>query len=150
MSIDLARQLASALDVRSETRIRSIDRVLSAYARLTPQSEVVPIQGAIDASQVISGTFDDARVAESNVTQHEAALAITEIQITDLGNYPELDQGETISGDWTFSSQIRLPNYTTGSRPTAIGVGVAIFDTTLGIPIWWDGSNWIDATGATV
>jgi hypothetical protein len=29
----------------------------------------------------------DARVAESNVTQHEAALSITESQISDLGDY---------------------------------------------------------------
>lgn len=39
------------------------------------------------ASEIISGTFADARVAESNVTQHEAALTITEAQISDLGSY---------------------------------------------------------------
>jgi hypothetical protein len=39
----------------------------------------------------------------------------------------------------------------TASRP-AIGlqVGQQYFDTTLGIPIWWDGSNWINASGTTV
>lgn len=36
------------------------------------------------ASDVVSGTFEDARIAESNVTQHEAALTITESQISDL------------------------------------------------------------------
>ena len=35
-------------------------------------------------SDVTSGTFADARIAESNVTQHEAALTITESQISDL------------------------------------------------------------------
>jgi len=39
------------------------------------------------AGDVTSGTFTDARVAESNVTQHEAALTITESQISDLGTY---------------------------------------------------------------
>jgi len=38
-------------------------------------------------SDVTSGTWADARVAESNVTQHEAALSITESQISDLGSY---------------------------------------------------------------
>lgn len=38
-------------------------------------------------SDVISGTFDDARIAQSNVTQHQAALSITESQISDLGSY---------------------------------------------------------------
>ena len=40
----------------------------------------------------------------------------------------------------------------TGSRPSAatVGAGGMIFDSTLGKPIWSDGSNWVDATGATV
>jgi sugar lactone lactonase YvrE len=39
------------------------------------------------ASDVTSGTFDDARISESSVTQHEAALTITESQISDLQTY---------------------------------------------------------------
>ena len=44
------------------------------------------------------------------------------------------------------------PSYTTANRPTAAnaGVGGACFDTTLGKPIWSDGTNWKDATGTTV
>ena len=42
-------------------------------------------------ADVTSGTFADARIAESNVTQHEAALSVTESQISDLGTY--VDQG---------------------------------------------------------
>ena len=37
-------------------------------------------------SDITSGTFADARIAESNVTQHEAALTITESQISDLAH----------------------------------------------------------------
>ena len=39
------------------------------------------------AGDITSGTFADALVAETNVTQHEAALTITESQISDLGTY---------------------------------------------------------------
>jgi hypothetical protein len=43
---------------------------------------------------------------------------------------------------------------TTGARPTspAIGlyVGFTYYDTTLGKPIWWNGTVWKDATGSTV
>ena len=74
MPLDLARIVATALDVKSETKIRAIDRALTAYARLTPQAPTVPIGGTIAASQVVSGTFADARIAQSNVTQHEAAI----------------------------------------------------------------------------
>jgi len=37
-------------------------------------------------SAITSGTFADARIAESNVTQHEAALTITESQISDFAS----------------------------------------------------------------
>lgn len=41
----------------------------------------------ISAALLTSGVLADARVQQSNVTQHEGALSITESQITDLGSY---------------------------------------------------------------
>ena len=38
----------------------------------------------------------------------------------------------------------------TYKRPTLTEIGVPYYDTTLNKPIWWNGNNWIDATGATV
>jgi small nuclear ribonucleoprotein (snRNP)-like protein len=37
----------------------------------------------------------------------------------------------------------------TASRPTTNYVGRRYFDTTLGKPVWWNGSAWKDATGTT-
>lgn len=38
---------------------------------------------------------------------------------------------------------------TTANRPTTfLFTGRPYFDTTLGQPIWYDGSQWVDATGA--
>lgn len=87
MPLDLARQLAKALNVRSESAVRTIDQVLSAYVRQTPQDVTTLSPGNIDASQVVSGTLANARVAEANVTQHQGALTIVEAQISDLGPY---------------------------------------------------------------
>lgn len=41
---------------------------------------------------------------------------------------------------------------TTVNRPSlaASDAGFSMFDTTLGQPIWWDGTGWVDATGASV
>lgn len=39
---------------------------------------------------------------------------------------------------------------TTAGRPTVTTVGYMVFDSTLGKPIWWNGSVWKDATGTTV
>jgi hypothetical protein len=37
----------------------------------------------------------------------------------------------------------------TGDRPTSnLWTGRPYFDTTLGYAIWWDGTEWVDATGA--
>lgn len=44
----------------------------------------------------------------------------------------------------------------TGARPTSVslavlpnsGVGYMFFDTTLGIPVWWKGAGWVNASGA--
>lgn len=43
------------------------------------------------AADVVSGTFADARISESSVTQHQAALSITEAQISDLDHYSLAD-----------------------------------------------------------
>lgn len=84
MPLDLARRVGVALDIRSNTRIRQIDRALKEYVRLTPQSPTVPSAGNIDAAQVISGTLADARISESSVTQHEAALLIDWMQLDNV------------------------------------------------------------------
>lgn len=36
------------------------------------------------------------------------------------------------------------------SRPSQVTNGFMYYDTTLNKPIWWNGTNWVDATGATV
>lgn len=38
----------------------------------------------------------------------------------------------------------------TGARPVTTVVGYMFFDTTLGLPVWWNGAAWVDATGTIV
>lgn len=42
------------------------------------------------------------------------------------------------------------PDGTTAARPAVRPTGYMYFDSTLGIPIWWSGANWVNASGATV
>jgi hypothetical protein len=55
-----------------------------------------------------------------------------------------------------FTQAVIIPDSgVTADRPLNTGspnlqTGQYYFDTTLGIPIWWDGTNWVDATGTTV
>jgi hypothetical protein len=40
---------------------------------------------------------------------------------------------------------------TTTARPTTgLQIGQQYFDTTINRPIWWDGTNWINAAGTVV
>lgn len=51
---------------------------------------------------------------------------------------------------------LTVPNSgTTANRPVntstpKLQTGLFYFDTTLGIPIWWNGTNWVNASGTTV
>lgn len=102
---------------------------------------------SVGTSWAITGNLT---IPEAAVTAHEAALSIAETQIPDGAVLARVGSNETITAIWTYTVQFRTANYTTAARPSPIGVGAQIFDTTLGIPIWWDGTNWIDAAGSTV
>lgn len=41
-------------------------------------------------------------------------------------------------------------NGVSASRPTSSVTGQFYFDTTLGKPVWWNGTSFVDATGTTV
>jgi len=45
---------------------------------------------------------------------------------------------------------VSIGAFATGSRPTVTITGTMIYDTTLGKPVWWNGSAWKDAAGTTV
>ena len=51
-----------------------------------------------------------------------------------------------------FNRAILNPSFgITANRPTfGLLIGQNYFDTTLNIPIWYNGSNWVNASGTTV
>lgn len=55
--------------------------------------------------------------------------------------------------DYPLNGQVvaNFPGYgTTVQRPEDPGTGDLYFDTDLGLPIWWNGAAWVDATGGVV
>jgi hypothetical protein len=38
----------------------------------------------------------------------------------------------------------------TGARPAGVAIGTPYFDTTLGVPCWWNGTIWVNSTGGAV
>ena len=53
-------------------------------------------------------------------------------------------------GVFDATAGMRSSVSSTASRPASPLPGQQHFDTTLGKPIWYDGTNWVDATGTTV
>ena len=51
-----------------------------------------------------------------------------------------------------FAQNLSIPRSgTTANRPTELlQVGQFYFDTTINLPIWYDGTNWINAAGTVV
>lgn len=113
----------------------------------------------LPASKTTSGTFVDARIAASNVTQHEAALTILETQITDGTLLARLAANETVSGQWTFSDIVVLTATTAARASTRAPHGTVpttpvngdIWTTTAGLFVRVNGSTvgpLIDSAGA--
>jgi len=79
--------------------------------------------GTLTAS-TLTGSVPDASIAESSVTQHEAALSITQSQISDIGNFTfsasTLDTSDssgivitpavTVSSDLTVENSLTVTN----------------------------------------
>lgn len=56
-------------------------------------------------------------------------------------------------GSWSPWKRMNALSRTTAQRNNASftkNTGDWVFDSTLGKPVWWNGTNWVDATGATV
>jgi hypothetical protein len=70
------------------------------------------------ASKITSGTLTDARVAQSNVTQHQAALALAGSQITS-GTLPDARIASTGVTQHQASLALADSQITSGTIPTA-------------------------------
>lgn len=63
------------------------------YTKAESDGRYAAISHTHAAADITSGTFANARISASSVTQHEAALTITESQISDLGSYATTQTG---------------------------------------------------------
>jgi hypothetical protein len=98
------------------------------------QPDFADISGTVDPSQLPTptvGTLGGVEAAGPTVHQW--------IDQIDLSGVPHLSQPTADDVIPAFS--------TTAGRPVSPATGYMDFDTDLGKPIWWDGAQWVDATG---
>ena len=76
----------------------------------------------------------------------------TQYDIEDAGAV-RFDTTQQLTSDQKTAARTNIGAYaiySSSTRPTGVGVGYMMFDTTLGKPIWYDGIGWVDSTGAAV
>jgi hypothetical protein len=121
-------------------------------ADATPNAYKSSLTGVMDISN--SNLFATVSAMPTNSTYY--ALINDEIKITGHGNgngYEYVSQSEGANPTWRLKTQKGINKGSTANRPSpsTIDIGVLYLDTTLdadGKPIWWNGTKWIDATGA--
>ena len=79
---------------------------------------------SLATSKITSGTFANARISEGSVTQHQAALSITESQISDLQSYLTAPRSITAGGN-TLANNETLA-FTAGSNISISESGGAV------------------------
>jgi hypothetical protein len=92
-------------------------------------------------------------VEDNTAGSESGSMLLSVVDEGVLKNRVTLDaSGVQLSGDVRVSGIVAGLSDDTSNRPAAsdAGVGASMFDTTLGRPIWSDGSQWIDASGTAV
>jgi hypothetical protein len=104
----------------------------------------------LDASVTVSPTFFAGFIGVTTAYLDDAAgVAYDDALVTP----PTLGASNTQAALDALKALSVPPSGTTGARPIGPVVGQPYFDTSLGLaglPVWWNGADWIDAAGAIV
>ncbi len=139
------RRIARARDKRADMMLQEaiiqsdLPPLHAETHRITGTDPILPSDIGAETPQ---GAQQRADIAENN------AKSYTDIQIGIV---------EQNSRDYTDNLKTYIEaNYqpviafSTAGRPLDVPVGFMGFDTDLGLPIWWNGTDWIDASGNIV
>jgi hypothetical protein len=107
----LADTAVTAASYGTASSVPSI--TVDSKGRLTAASNTAIV---IATSAVTSGTFADARITASSVTQHQADLTILESQITDGAIFARLGSAETITGNWSHTGILTIQEPVSASQ----------------------------------
>lgn len=107
--------------------------------RITGTDPILPSDIGAETPQ---GAQQRADIAENN------AKSYTDIQIG-IAEQNSRDYTDNLKTYIEANYQPVIAFPTTG-RPLDVPVGFMGFDTDLGLPIWWNGTDWIDASGNIV
>jgi len=108
------------------------------------QQNILVIDEFLQEAETKQGATDKANQAEQNAKNYASQVELNSKAYADqVGVNANLYVDQEIE-------KVKPKGGSTASRPTNMMLFGSYFDTTLGIPIWWDGTKWVDAGGVTV
>ncbi|NJO61606.1 MAG: hypothetical protein HC836_26165 [Richelia sp. RM2_1_2] len=144
----IAVRLKSRFDATSGTPGRCQVQATVTKGTHIAQVQVIRDGGVSTASTNIAAgltTVASTRTIALQVYDPNASFSTIASIIIDADN-----AGINMGGLRMSNVQVVTQADTTPNRPALPSIGQTYFDTTLSRPIWWDGSNWINAVGTAV
>src|SRR5690606_10993687 len=154
------RRIARARDKRADMMLQEAivqSDLPPLHAETHRPTGIDPILPSDIGAETPQGAQQRADIAENN------AKSYTDVQIgiveQNSRNYTDVQVGiaEQNSKDYTDNLKTYIEanyqpviSFPTAGRPLDVPVGFMGFDTDLGLPIWWNGTDWIDASGNIV
>ena len=124
-----------------------------------PLDDCIIDMTGLSTSYVINNYDNNANIALKNVTVKSIPDSVRRF----LGDNSSINTvtltNITLDKSLPFTNSTSLPSVNIQnannvlcdkSKITGSNIGAQIYDTTLGKPLWWNGTAWVDATGATV
>ena len=126
-----------------------------------PQNTPVVDHQWINAFNWVTGAFSQSQPAFTDISGVAAPSQLPTPTVSALGGVEAI---VAVTSNWInaistagvpllsqpTAADIVPASGATGSRPTVHAVGQPFFDTTLGTPIWWNSTAWVNASGTPV
>src|SRR5690606_2230457 len=139
------RRIARARDKRADMMLQEAivqSDLPPLHAETHRPTGIDPILPSDIGAETPQGAQQRADRAENN------AKSYTDIQIG-IVEQNSRDYTDNLKTDIEANYQPVIA-FPTAGRPLDVPVGFMGFDTDLGLPIWWNGTDWIDASGNIV
>jgi hypothetical protein len=112
-----------------------------------PKNDTQPARVTQGDIRTLAETVRQQRVNATHVQPVVSAQTATVVSDTDVAR---LSGTAPFTATQTFGAGLVSQSGTTGSRPGSPEVGQQYFDITLGIPVWFNGTAWVNAAGVVV
>jgi hypothetical protein len=146
--------LKDANDVQIATwdNISGINSNFVSYGTQTQTITATQAQTIFNLTTISYTPASNSLIVYVNGSKQILTTNYTETSSTRVTFIDGLNVGDLVQFTTVVSSNINPTNAgATAQRPvTGLVVGLQFYDTTLGIPIWWNGTVWKNAAGTTI